>query len=693
MNLPFLVSFLSARPPAHLGRLGLLSCLLTIGSALPISLHAASFGAKFESPAGQIYSGAGQSPIAIMQMTNKGSQSRKPMIVAAYDSLDDTTTYAPGQSLYEAHNYYPGAKLQVGLSLPINNLAELQKVSDGTYDVKIMQLAQFYKTLPHDVFLRVGYEFDGIWNSYDPTAYIAAFRRVVDIFAEQAVDNVAFVWNASAPNAANYQNWYPGDAYVDWWSFNFWNATNASSFFAAAAARGKPVLVGESSKQNTAFSTTWFTNYFDSIKAQTSSNEIKGYQYINWWWDTTDAWTWGDSRYTAVPAWTTAWNTEMQNPRYLHRGSSYYNPCGVFVQPGRGYLNKSPNPDIDGQPWSAANDESAANSGYGYSFVNAVHRDTLGWAPHVKEGPGGNEIQIPFTVPAGSQGLIALQTYGAHTLKIGNRTLYTNQQRLRVKYPYTAADIVGGKVTVSLTRTGSSALLVFWAGVQRIKSSAPAAPAGLAVTGRTASSLTTSWTAVAGATHYNVYRDGTWVGVTPTNSFLDRGLNAATTYAYSVSAWHGQNGEGAHTAPVSGTTWVYRDTLGNLTTATSRSANLVIDATTPRLHEGDVGRAKRTTQTTEWLKYNVSALTAAAVRVDYNNSASDNLRLYASATDGSYVLLTATKDTPVPVGGGWYRTHYRVDALPAGTNWLMVEIPANSFAPWTPQIREVSLNY
>jgi hypothetical protein len=453
------------------------------------------------------------------------------------------------------------------------------------------------------------------------------------------------------------------------------------------------VLVGESSKQNATFSTAWFTNYFDTLKAQTSANEIKGFQYINWWWDTTDAWTWGDSRYTAVQTWTTAWNTEMQNARYLHRGSGYYNPCGVFVQPGRGYLNKAPNPDIDGQPWSAAHDESAVNSGYGYAFVNAVHRETLGWAPHVKEGPAGNEIQIPFTVPAGSQGLIALQTYGAHTLKIGNRTLFTNQQRFRVKYPYTAADIVGGKVTVSLTRTGTSALLVFWAGVQRIKSSAPAAPGGLAVTGRTASSLTTSWTAVSGATHYNVYRDGTWVGVTPTNSYLDRGLTAGTAYTYSVSAWHGQNGEGAHTAPVSGTTWVYRDTLANLTTATARSANLEIDASTPRLHEGDTGRAKRTTQTAEWLKYNVGGLTAAAVRLDYNNSASDNLQLRASATDGSYVLLTATKDAPVALGGGWFRTHYRVDALPSGTNWLMVEIPTNSFAPWTPQIREVSLDY
>ncbi|MEY2881944.1 MAG: hypothetical protein RLZZ15_4324, partial [Verrucomicrobiota bacterium] len=90
---------------------GVVALSLALALLAPAPARAANFGAKFEPPAGQIYSGAGQSPIAIMQMTNKGSQSRKPMIAAAYDSLDDTTTYSPGQSLYEAHNYYPGAKL------------------------------------------------------------------------------------------------------------------------------------------------------------------------------------------------------------------------------------------------------------------------------------------------------------------------------------------------------------------------------------------------------------------------------------------------------------------------------------------------------------------------------------------------------------------------------------------------------
>src|ERR1700693_6422639 len=31
-------------------------------------------------------------------------------------------------------------------------------------------------------FMRIGYEFDGEWNAYEPEAYVAAWRRIVEIF-------------------------------------------------------------------------------------------------------------------------------------------------------------------------------------------------------------------------------------------------------------------------------------------------------------------------------------------------------------------------------------------------------------------------------------------------------------------------------------------------------------------------------
>ncbi|MFE0463754.1 glycoside hydrolase family 6 protein, partial [Kitasatospora sp. NPDC058965] len=59
----------------------------------------------------------------------------------------------------------------------------------------------------------------------------------------------------------------------------------------------------------------------------------------------------------------------------------------------------------------------------------------------------------------------------------------------------------------------------------------PSTPAGLTVSGTTASSVSLSWTAATdnvGVTGYNVYRNGTKVGTTATTGYTDTGLTAAT---------------------------------------------------------------------------------------------------------------------------------------------------------------------
>jgi fibronectin type 3 domain-containing protein len=72
----------------------------------------------------------------------------------------------------------------------------------------------------------------------------------------------------------------------------------------------------------------------------------------------------------------------------------------------------------------------------------------------------------------------------------------------------------------------------------------PIAPTGVSAATISASSISITWTAVSGAVSYNVYRsvslDGTYEkannSVIVSNSFLDTGLNAATTYYYKVTA-------------------------------------------------------------------------------------------------------------------------------------------------------------
>ena len=80
----------------------------------------------------------------------------------------------------------------------------------------------------------------------------------------------------------------------------------------------------------------------------------------------------------------------------------------------------------------------------------------------------------------------------------------------------------------------------------------PGAPTGLSGTS-TASSVSLSWSAVSGATSYNVYRNGTKVGSPTSTSYTDSGLAASTSYGYQVSASNSV-GEGAKSGSISVTT-------------------------------------------------------------------------------------------------------------------------------------------
>jgi len=66
----------------------------------------------------------------------------------------------------------------------------------------------------------------------------------------------------------------------------------------------------------------------------------------------------------------------------------------------------------------------------------------------------------------------------------------------------------------------------------------PAAPTGLSGTGGD-QQVSLSWTAVSGATSYNVYRGGVKVGSPTTTSYVDTGLVNGTSYAYYVTAVKG----------------------------------------------------------------------------------------------------------------------------------------------------------
>jgi poly(3-hydroxybutyrate) depolymerase len=105
-------------------------------------------------------------------------------------------------------------------------------------------------------------------------------------------------------------------------------------------------------------------------------------------------------------------------------------------------------------------------------------------------------------------------------------------------------------------------------------------PANLTVGTRTASSIALSWSAVSGATGYNVYRNGTKITATPVTgtSYTSTGLAASTTYNFQASSV-GSSGESALSNTVSGTT-----TSGFVCSATNASNYAHVQA--GRAHDG-----------------------------------------------------------------------------------------------------------
>jgi poly(3-hydroxybutyrate) depolymerase len=121
------------------------------------------------------------------------------------------------------------------------------------------------------------------------------------------------------------------------------------------------------------------------------------------------------------------------------------------------------------------------------------------------------------------------------------------------------ANLANGYYTGSVTATDNATGLTSGACsiAQFLVGTEPAVqpPAGLAVSSTTSNSVTLSWSAAAGASGYNVYRNGARVNAAAVSAtgYTDGSLAASTTFNYQVSSL-GSSGESALSAAVSATT-------------------------------------------------------------------------------------------------------------------------------------------
>lgn len=87
---------------------------------------------------------------------------------------------------------FDGVMIAIGLYM----VGDLPAIVAGERDANITQLGSFIRDVGAPVLLRIGYEFDGSWNGYDPVLYVQAFRRIMDRPQADGITNVASVWDA-----------------------------------------------------------------------------------------------------------------------------------------------------------------------------------------------------------------------------------------------------------------------------------------------------------------------------------------------------------------------------------------------------------------------------------------------------------------------------------------------------------------
>jgi hypothetical protein len=158
-------------------------------------------------------------------------------------------------------------------------------INSGSQDAWIRARADALKALGRPVFLRWGSEMDGTVNaswSRSPSAFVAAWQRIVSIFRSQGATNVSWAWcpTANGFRIGTAQQYYPGDTYVDWICSDGYNwapgrpgdpwrsfAEVFQNFYDWGTARGKPLLVAEYGVQERApgEKAAWFAAARDTL--------------------------------------------------------------------------------------------------------------------------------------------------------------------------------------------------------------------------------------------------------------------------------------------------------------------------------------------------------------------------------------------------------------------------------------------
>lgn len=316
----------------------------------PRHVERVSFGRRLEPRGDVVLHGAGQDPgvgdrydLDPFRQYWRAVGASRPLLYMSYMPLKaDMPAFVDG--LRRALDEYLPHRLVPQIGLYLNGTADRtpgraydDAVAEGLLDPQIEAFCAGMRRLGRPAYLRIGFEFNGGWNGYQPESFKIAWVRIVTALRDHGLDDVAAVWcYCPLPSAGeepgridrDYRPYYPGDEWVDWWSIDLFDPgmftlDNTHWFMVDASAAGFPVMIGESTPRwvggvgaGSEAWEAWYAPYFRFIRDEPT---VKATGYINWDWEAYPEFRgWGDARLQGAPAILDRYRAELADPLFLH---------------------------------------------------------------------------------------------------------------------------------------------------------------------------------------------------------------------------------------------------------------------------------------------------------------------------------------------------------------------------------------
>jgi mannan endo-1,4-beta-mannosidase len=178
--------------------------------------------------------------------------SRQPNLVGYFSGW--AQPFASGfASKLRAHGIIPFVQIDP-------TYASVPAIAAGEYDDYLHSYALSVRNFRHAVVIGFGHEMNAPWYSWGyghvpPAVFVAAWRRIVDIFHSEGADNVTWLWtiNQDRPGTGPIASWWPGAKYVTWVGIDGYYFRPSDSFATVfgttigqvRALTGKPILLSE----------------------------------------------------------------------------------------------------------------------------------------------------------------------------------------------------------------------------------------------------------------------------------------------------------------------------------------------------------------------------------------------------------------------------------------------------------------